>query len=148
MSRLKFNTPKEPTENEMLFIDYMEDTHDFYGLSERTLSVFLNVSARKLRTYKEKYNNFLFIGIMPQGKIHNINKLYRMIRQDSKYRTRSIYQANYNLICAAIDKRNTAKILGTIQALGQISMSELLIMNSYDLVKLAKEYEELLEGEN
>ena len=147
MTRTKFKAPKEPTEKEMRFIGYISGTGDHFGYSERTLSLFLNVSKRKLREFKERYNNFLFLNITPKGKIHNINGLYKLVRTSSKYRTRYIYQSRYNLICAAIDQRNTAKILGNIEAIGQLNMMDLLTMNDNSLVELAKEYETILQKE-
>ena len=141
--RTKFEAPRIPSKKEMRFISYISGTGDGFGLKESTLALFLNVSTRKLREFKERYNNFLYIDIIPKGKLHNIKGEYKLIRTSSKY----IYQANYNLICAAINKRNTAKILGDIQHKGQLDMNDVLFMDVDSLIELAKEYELILEDE-
>ena len=145
--RTKFEEQRIPSKQEMLFINYISGTGDGYGLSERSLAIFCDTNARTLRKWKERYNNFLYIDITPKGKIHNIQGLYKLVRTSSKYQRRYIYQSNYNLICSAIDKRNTAKILGELQHKGQLNMIDVLMMSDNSLVELAKEYEEMIKLE-
>lgn len=144
--REKFKAPEAPSENEQLFIEYMEKTHDQYGLSEHTLALFLNVSQRKLRTYKERYNNLKYIGIIPQGKIRNINGLYKLVRFDSKFAHKTILKARYDKICAIIDEYNTRRILGDIQHVGQQVLYAGMSYN--ELLKHANELDEELKENN
>ena len=143
--RTKFEQPRIPSKLEMRFIGYISGTGDGYGLSERTLSLFLNVSARKLRMFKERYNNLKYLDITVKGKIHNIKGLYKLVRPSSKYCTRYIMQTNFNLICSAIDKRNTAKILGELQHKNQLSLDDVSLMSLDELIAQAKSYEEKLK---
>jgi hypothetical protein len=147
--RTKFETPHEPTDNELMFIQYMTSTHDSYGLSEQTLSTFLGISKREVRRYKERYNNFKYIGYAPLGKIHNIKNehgtsLYKLVRKDSKYYTQKHLRVEYNFICAYLEKWNTRKIWGDIQLKGQLTIDDLNEMNATELIELAKSYEEAL----
>ena len=142
--RVKFMQPREPNTNEIMFIEYIEKTHDKYGLSEKTLSVFLGVSQREVRRMKEMYNNYKFIGYAPQGKIHAVKNeygkyLYKLITIDSKYCERFINKVNYNLICAAIEKRNSSRILGESQAKGQLTIYDISNMTLEELIAKAEE---------
>lgn len=146
--REKFIEKITPDYIEMAFINKMEHTHDTYGISERTLSLILGVSKRKLRKYKERYNNFKYIDIVPKGKIVTIKKLYRLITVDSIYAQRIIKKTNYDLICAAIDKHNTIKILGSEQVQGQLSLYDIHKMSYNELLKLGNKIDQELKESN
>ena len=145
--REKFKAPRIPSEIELEFISRLKRTHDSYGLSDDTLAIVLKVSKRDLRYYKERYNNFKYIGIVPQGKIVTVNGLYKLITPESHYAQRTILKSNYDLICAAIDYHNTRKSLGNIQAKGQLSLYDIQKMTNEELIVRANELDELLKEE-
>lgn len=119
--RTKFEQPRVPSDQEQLFIQYVSGFHDTYGLSERTLCIFLNTTPRTLRKWKERYNNFKYIGVTPIGKLHVINGMYKLIRPESRHCRTFQLKAELDLVCAAIQKHNTRKILGELQVNGQTS---------------------------
>lgn len=143
--REKFKVPRIPDETEQLFIQYLEKTHDTYGLKENTLSMFLKVAPRKLRTFKERYNNFKYVDLTPVGKIVNINGLYKLVRFDSKYAHRYILKARYDKICAIIDEYNTRRILGELQHSGQQMLYD--GMTYTELLNHANELDDKLKEE-
>ena len=147
--RTKFETPREPSEQEHRFISYMSGTGDGYGLSEHDLSLidFVGVSPRKLRKFKERYNCFKYIDIVPKGRIHNINGLYKLVRTNSKYAPHYRLKARFNKLCGILDDYYAGKTLGDIQAKGQISFDNQLYAEQ-DLINLALEYELILDRES
>ena len=147
MIRQKFTLPRLPNKQELDFIERIEHTSDYYGLSEGMLEYFIKVNPRTLRTFKERYNNFKYVGIIPKGKIHRINNLYKLVTYKSKYARRYINQSNYNLICSAIDKHNTGRILGQLEHSNQLSLHDIAQMDYDELISQAKEYAKILEGE-
>ncbi len=144
--RTKFESPRIPTEQEMKFIGYISGTGDGYGLSERTLSLFCNTNPRTLRMWKERYNCFKYIDIVPKGRLHNVHGLYKLIRTNSKYATHYRLKAKFNKLCGILDDYYARITLGELQAKGQISFDNELY-SEQDLIELAKEYEKLLEGD-
>jgi len=147
MIRQKFTLPRLPNEKELDFINRMEKTSDIYGLSEKLLNHFIKVSPRWLRTFKERYNSLKYIGIVPQGRIHNVNGLYKMIKPNSRYKAYYRLKARFNMLCGILDDYYSGLTLGDIQAKGQISFEDQLY-NEEDLIKLANEYATLLEETN
>ena len=143
--RLKFQAPQQPSENEIHFIELVDKFHDTYGLREETLSTFLQISRRKVRQYKERYNNYKYIDYAPQGKLVVINGLYKLVRNDSIYQRRTQLQAEYNFICALIDKRNTERTIGKLQAIGQVSIYDYTNMDYDELINAAIIMEEELD---
>ena len=145
--RAKFKTERYTTEQELLFIEKLERTHDSFGLSDRTLSVMLDTNPRTLRKFKEMYNNMKYSNITPQGKIVCLNGLYKLVRHNSKYANRIVNKAKFDMLCGIIDYRNTLKTVG-LSTEGQLQMDELFRMSEQDLIELAKSYEvELKEVE-
>ena len=145
--RVKFQSVREPNENEMKFIGYISGTGDEYGIKEDTLALFLNVSTRKVREYKELYNCFKFTDIVLKGRIHNVNGRYRLIRPNSKYAAHYRLKARFNKLCGILDDYYAGKTLGDIQAKGQISFDNQLYAEQ-DLINLALEYELILDRES
>lgn len=144
--RNKLKPPHVPTYEENLFITLIELTDDNNTFTEQELVDNIGVNARTLRYFQEDYNNFKFIGVIPEGVCTKINNDYRLIRPNSKLSRKYILKAKYNLICDAIQNMNTRKILGELQHDEQMAFNEIF---DYDkLIVVAKEIEEELKWLN
>ena len=124
MKRTKFQAPTPPNTDEQGFIYIMEKWHSLEK-DELARYIFADDSPdiqRKLRKMLEKYNNALFEGIIPLGKIISRNGNYELIRSNHELADKIRLRAKYDLLCSAIAYRNTLKILGTEQAEGQLDL--------------------------
>ena len=139
--REKFNAPTVPEYKEELFCRIMESSR---SADRDELVSYLLVSDRELRKYKEKYNNNKYIGIVPKGKIICIKGVYELVTPESKLAERVIMKANFDLICSYINKKNTNKYVGELQAKGQLSFYDIQRKSYNELVELGQRYEELL----
>ena len=145
MSREKFLAPRNATEEEFTFIRIMEK-YGVSGIKLDNLSILVfsermtDSKSRSLRKFMERYNNFKYIGYIPQGEIHNINGYYTLIKTDSPLARKYRLKAEYDLICAAIAKANSKRTIGELQAIGQISLDT-------SSIEQLQEYRQLIEIE-
>lgn len=144
--RLKLTAPINATPEESYFINKLARTHDTFGIKESWLVIHINrefnikITDRTIREWKERYNNNKYIGITPQGKIVTVKGLYKMVRHNSKYAKKVVNKAYFDLLCAAIDYRNTLKTVGLV-AQGQIQFDEIDRMSDTELIELAKTFD-------
>jgi hypothetical protein len=138
--RTKFIKQEYLQGKELEYIERMEHTHDTYGLSKETIELFYGLNPRQARYVNEKYNNFVYSNITPQGKIVSINGLYKMIKPDSRYAQRYILKAKFDKLCAILDEYNTRRLLGEVLCNGQEQMEIDRIL------KEANELEEVLRS--
>lgn len=135
--RLKFTKAHAPTEIELEFIRVMEA----YDRPSITLLQVMtdNVSERKLRAFKESYNNYLYINHKPKGVIHQIGEHYVLVRPDDELSNYYRLKAEYDFVCSIIAHKNTQRTLGRLQVRGQMQWKKLLRSNVHDLKDYAND---------
>ena len=145
MSREKFLAPRNTSGEEFTFIRIMEKYGD-KGIKLDNLSILVfgervnDNKSRSLRKYMERYNNFKYIGYIPQGEIHNVKGYYTLIKPNSPLARKYRLKAEYDLICSAIAKANSKRTIGELQAIGQISLDT-------SSIEQLQEYRALIEIE-
>ena len=95
--RTKFEKPRIPSDAESTFIKMMEKYgHLNGGIKVTNLSILVfgcNLTPsleRELRRYRERYQNFKYINVIPQGKIIKRGAFYKLILNDTPPFTVSI----------------------------------------------------------
>ena len=147
--RIKLEKPRNATEQEQTFIRIME-THKNVDLNGLSIIVFAKELTpnleRELRRYRERYENFKYIGVIPQGVIHKTkssrgNAQYSLINATHENARKDLLNTEYELVCSAIKKHNRKRILGELQHNGQ----QALDMNYDELIAYQEQLLEEME---
>lgn len=132
MSFVKLQRPRKPNELELEYIKMIERTHDKYGLSFVVIQAKLSSNgfkldnARQVRDMNERYNNFKYEGITPQGRVFKINGLYRLVTLDSKHMLHQHTKSYKSMLAGIQDFRNSCKVYGDVHILNNMTIEELM----------------------
>lgn len=144
--RTKFEHQRTPSDEERTFIDVMEKYEEatIVGLCQVVFGKDYDANLeRTLRRYRERYQNFKYAEVIPQGVIVKAQSergrdVYRLVRSTDPYARVLRLRAELDLVCAAIQRANTRRILGELQAVGQLD-------NLDDLLQWREELEAALD---
>ena len=96
--RLIFTAPIEIDETAQMFKDYLKNTHEAYGIHERTLATFLQVDAREIRKIAERFNKRKYIGHDNTIKYHKHKHLYKRVDKDTDRATKELGTRKWDFI--------------------------------------------------
>ena len=145
MIREKFKKPSEPTNQEKQFISFLERT----GSARITTLELItkNASQRKLRKYKERYNNAKYIGYVPKGEIHQQGNRYVLITPEHEQANYYRLKEELDFVCKLIARKNSHRNIGKLQLKGQMQFSELIQAELDTLENYATQLELDIENE-
>lgn len=132
---VKFEQPRKPNHIEQLFILTIEGQ---IKIDKEVLVNFMKCDERDLRFIQERYNNYKFIGYNPIGEIHCIKGNYTLVKPNTPLALKMQHKAYFNAIKALIAWRNSKRILGDIQAKGQLDFTKLEGMEYDEFQEIAK----------